>query len=392
MLWLADFLHQSPGELVQALHEQAKQGGETQDPIELCLDVGGWPAPKSLYFISDLILEGGHERSYEVDLQSAVGTVLDFYLNLRMAAAFALRAQRLAETRGLPTDGAIEAWALWEHGYSSPVGVSDHELGMIGKRIKELKVLHSVGQQVLQAQEGKEQGAGKICIPAPILDAIPRSPEETGIRWGNGEPLQAQRLGSFFKAMLRSKRVLSFEESQIAAMLFKGTTTHLAAWLALPPEQIFEKIRQAVGKASEIERVLLGLDVPMEPLEDPLGAIIFEKESVFFAFVVGGSISSGHAWEIGQEEAVKLIAEWKLRLRRAAAYAAWVESEAKRHGISADDLIRLDAMAAYGFAEEGSIPEEARSAIENKQSKLSELRQVGLFVLNVSQSLAETPR
>ena len=350
MLWLADFLHRSPSELVQNLCKEAKRRPGLRDPIELCLGVSSWPSPKSLHFISDLILENGHE----IDLQSAVGIVLDFYLKLRMAAAFALRAQRLAETRGLPMDGVIEAWALWEHGYSNPVGVSDHELDMIGRRIKELEVLHSVGQRVLQTQEGKKRGAGKIRIPAPILDATPRPPEETGIRWGKGEPLQARRLGSFFGAILRSKRVWSFEEGQIAAMLFKGTTTHLAAWLALPPEQIFERIRQAVGKASEIERVLLGLDVPMEPLEDPLGAIIFEREGVFFAFVVEGSISSGHAWEISREEAVERIADWKLRLRRAAVYAAWVESEAMRHGISVDDLIHLDAMATYGFAvEEG---------------------------------------
>jgi hypothetical protein len=192
--------------------------------------------------------------------------------------------------------------------------------------------------------------------------------------------------------MLRSKRVWSFEEAQIFAMLFKGTTTHLAAWLALPPEQIFEKIRQAVGKDPEIERVLLGLDVTEKPLEDPIGAIVFEKESVFFAFVVGGSIASGHAWEISQEEAVKRIAEWKLRLRRAAVYAAWVEAGAKRHGISADDLIRLDAMAAYGFAEARDIPAEAMGSIQHKHSELSELRQVGLFVLDVSRSLPKTPR
>jgi hypothetical protein len=379
MFWLADFLHQSPGKLVQTLHEQAQQGNETQDPIELCLDVGGWPKPKSLYFISDLILEMGHERNHEVDLQSAVGIVLDFYLNLRMAAAFALRAQRLAETRGLPTDGAIEAWALWEHGYSGLEGVSDHELGMIGKRIEELKVLHSVGQQVLQAREGKKRGAGKIRIPARILDATPRPPEETGIRWGNGEPLQAQRLGSFFEAMLRSRRVLSFEEGQIAAMLFKGTTTHLAAWLALPPGQIFEKIRQVVGKTPEIERVLLGLEVPKES-KDPIDAIIFERESVFFAFVVGGSIASGHAWEISQEEAVKRIAEWKLRLRRAAVYAALVEAKSKRQR-DAEDWLRLDAMATFGFAEGKDVPDEAWVAIEEKQSELFELYETGLFVL-----------
>jgi hypothetical protein len=381
MLWLADFLHQSPSRLVQTLHKEAQQRTGSQDPIELCLNVGGWPAPKSLYFISDLILEEGHERSREVDLQGAVGIALDFYLNLRMAAAFALRAQRLAETRGLSTDGAIEAWALWEHGYSSLDGVSDHESGMIGKRIEELKVLHSVGQQVLQAQENKKRGAGKIRVPARILDAPPRPPEETGIRWGEGEPLQAQRLGSFFKAMLRSKRVLSFEEGQIAAMLFKGATTHLAAWLALPPEQILEKIRRAVGKTPEIERVLLGLEVPKESTEDPIDAIIFEREGVFFAFVVGGSISTGHAWEISQEEAVELIAEWKLRLRRAAVYAALVEAGAKQQNLEPGAWIRLDALATFGFAKEEDVPSEVLGAIEERQSELLELYETGLFVL-----------
>jgi hypothetical protein len=386
MLWLADFLHQSPSKLVHTLYEEAQQQAGSQDPIELCLDVSGWPARKSIHFISDLILEGGRE----VDLQSAVGIVLDFYLNLRMAAAFALRTQRLAETHGLSTDGAIEAWALWEHGYSSLRGMSDHELGMIEKRIQELRTLHSVGQQVLQAQEGKEPGAGEIRVPNPILDAIPRP--SARICWCKGELFQARRAGSFSAAILRSKRGWSFEEGQIAAMLFKGTTTHLAAWLALPPEQIFEKIRQAVGKTPEIERVLLGLDAPKESTEDPIGAIIFEREGVFFASVVGGFIASGHTWEISQENAIELITEWKLRLRRAAMYAEWVESGAKRHGISADDLIRLDAMATYGFAEEGGIPGEARGVIEDKQSELSELRRAGLFVLNVSQSLAKTPR
>jgi hypothetical protein len=49
-------------------------------------------------------------------------------------------------------------------------------------------------------------------------------------------------------------------------------------------------------------------------------------------------------------------------------------------------------MAAYGFAEEGSIPKEARRVIEDKRPELSGLRRAGLFVLNLSQSLPETPR
>jgi hypothetical protein len=164
-------------------------------------------------------------------------------------------------------------------------------------------------------------------------------------------------------------------------MLFKGTTTHLAAWLALPPEQIFEKIRQAVGKTPEIERVLLGLEVPKESTEGPIDAIIFERESVFFAFVVGGSISTGHAWEISQEEAVELIAEWKLRLRRAAVYAALVEAGAKQQNLEPGAWIRLDALATFGFAKEEDVPSEVLGAIEERQSELLELYETGLFVL-----------
>jgi hypothetical protein len=166
--------------------------------------------------------------------------------------------------------------------------------------------------------------------------------------------------------------------------------THLAAWLAFSPKEIVGRIARDVERAPSAKLVVLGLDPPSTAIE-PRGALIFERRSILPASIVGKAISRAHE-AISVEEAARLIAERKQSLRRAAVYAAWVESEAKRHGISADDLIRLDAMATYGFASEWDIPVEARYSIQYKRSELSELHWAGLFVLNVSKSLAETPR
>jgi hypothetical protein len=130
----------------------------------------------------------------------------------------------------------------------------------------------------------------------------------------------------------------------------------------------------------------------LDALGGSVSVLLFWGDSIFHSHVDGGDLAGTSFWEIDQEKAILMVAERKLRLRRAAVYAAWVESEAKRHGISADDLIRLDAMATYGFASEWDIPVEARYSIQYKRSELSELHRAGLFVLNVSKSLAETPR
>jgi hypothetical protein len=222
MFWLADFLHQSPVELVQTLHEEARQQTGSQDPIELCLDVSGWPRPKFLRFVSDLIFAGPSETGlvYEIGLQEAEAIATDFYLNLRMAAALALRVQNFAEAHGMDVDKAIEDWAFWEAGYSGPSNMDDRELGMIQSRIQTLRILYNAGREVLKAQEGKRRGAGRIRVPKSVLSMAPRPLEEMGIRWGAGETpngWDAKRL------RVDAPRPGSF-------------VTHLAAWLALPPE------------------------------------------------------------------------------------------------------------------------------------------------------------
>jgi hypothetical protein len=71
----------------------------------------------------------------------------------------------------------------------------------------------------------------------------------------------------------------------------------------------------------------------------------------------------------------------KLRLRRAAVYAAWAEASAKRYWIDLRKWIHLDALAAFGFAKEEDAPGEVLSAIEEKRSELLGLYETGLFVL-----------
>jgi hypothetical protein len=60
--------------------------------------------------------------------------------------------------------------------------------------------------------------------------------------------------------------------------------------------------------------------------------------------------------------------------------------------IGADELIRLDALAAYGFDKEEDVPEEVRDAIESRQADLSDLHKVGLFVLSLRKTLVEERR
>jgi hypothetical protein len=374
MFWLADFLHQSPVELVQTLHEEARQQTGSQDPIELCLDVSGWPRPKFLRFVSDLIFAGPSETGlvYEIGLQEAEAIATDFCLNLRMAAALALRVQNFAEAHGMDVDKAIEDWAFWEAGYSGLSNMDDRELGMIQSRIQTLRILYNAGREVLKAQEGKRRGAGRIRVPKSVLSMAPRPPEEMGIRWGAGETpngWDAKRL------RVDAPRPGSF-------------VTHLAAWLALPPEEIVERIARVAEEASPAGYAILGLDAPDTP-KDPRGALIFERGSIFLAFIVGETIAHNSIVEASKEKAAELIAEWKLLLRRAAVYAALVGAKAKRRHNS-EDWIRLDALATFGFDKEEDAPSEALGTIEEKRSELFGLYETGLFVLEACQGQSDS--
>jgi hypothetical protein len=127
MLLLAHFIHQSPSELVQFLHEEAQRQGQKQDPIVLWLDVDGWPKAMFLRFASDLIFAGPSKIDLpsetdpsskddlisEISLQKAELIALDFYLNLRMAAALAIRIRHFRETHGCTSTRQSKTGPCW---------------------------------------------------------------------------------------------------------------------------------------------------------------------------------------------------------------------------------------------------------------------------------------
>lgn len=373
MIWLVDFLDQSPGMIIRTLHKEAQQQVEAQIPLVLQLDASAWPEPKVLCFKSKLILTGSFADGHlsPVDLQTATLITLDFYLKLRMAAAFALKVQRFAEAHGMDVDKAFEAWACWEAGYSDLSDAHDFDLDMILSRAVKLSALHKAGQQVLRAQKGKDQGPRGIRVPDPILSALPRPPKEIGILWGAGETPRG------WNARRLRVDVSRLEEGH------QVDVTHLAAWLAFSPKEIVGRIAGDVERASLAKRVVLELDPPSTAIE-PRGALVFEKGGVFPASIVGKDIACARE-AISAEEAAKLIADRKQSLRRAAAYAALAEAGARQHGIKPEAWIRLDAMAAFGFAERKDVPDEALGAIKGKQSELLELYNAGLFVLGACQ-------
>jgi hypothetical protein len=373
MIWLMDFLDQSPSRIVQTLHKEARQQVETQIPFVLQLDASAWPEPKVLCFKSKTILTGSFAdgRLSPVDLQTATLITLDFYLKLRTAAAFALKAQHFAEAHGMDVDKTFEAWACWEAGYPDLSDARDFDLDVILSRAVKLCALHKAGQQVLRAQKGKDRGTQGIRVPGPVLGALPRPPKEIGILWSAGEMPRgwdAKRL------RVDASRLEGGHQADV---------THLAAWLAFSPKEIVGRIAGDVERAPSAKRVVLGLDPPNTAIE-PRGALIFEKGSILPASIVGRAIVRAHE-AISVEEAARLIAERKQSLRCAAVYAALVEAGAKRHGIKPRAWIRMDALAAFGFAEGKDVPDEALGAVKGKQSELLELYNAGLFVLEACQ-------
>jgi hypothetical protein len=374
MIWLTDLLNRSPSEIVQALHKEAQQQVGTQVPLVLKLDASAWPQPGILYFKSELILTGRFvdEHPSLVDLQKATLIALDFYLKLRMAAAFALKVQRFMEARGLDVDKAFEAWACWEAGYSDLSDVRDFDVDMILSRAVKLSALHKAGQEVLQVQEVKGWDTRRIQVSDSVLGALPRPPKEIGIRWSAGKMPQ----GWDAKRLRVDVSHLEGERQTDVA--------HLAAWLAFSPEEIVGRIAEDVEKAASAKRVVLELEPPNTAIE-PRGALIFEKESIFPASIVGEAITRAHE-AISAKDAARMIAKWKRHLRRAAVYAALVEASAEQQNIKPEAWIRLDALATFGFAEERDVPDEALGAIRSKRSELLELYNAGLFVLEACPS------
>jgi hypothetical protein len=367
-----DFLNRSPSEIVQTLHKEAQQQARTQVPLVLQLDASAWPEPGVLCFKSKLILAGrfADDRLSLVDLQKAVLITLDFYLKLRMAAAFALKVQRFAEMHSIDADKVFETWACWEAGYSDLSDARDFDQDMILSRAVKLHALHEAGQQVLRAQKGKDQDTRGIRVPDSVLGALPRPPKEIGILWSAGKTPRK------WDAKKLRVDVSRLEESH------QADVTHLAAWLAFSPKEIVGEIARDVEGASSAKRVVLGLDPPNTATK-PRNALIFEKMGIFLAPIAGGAITRAHAISAG--EAARLIAEWKQHLRRAAVYAALVGASAKQRNINPKNWIRSDALATFGFVEGRDVPDEALGAIRSKRSELIELYNAGLFVLEACQ-------
>jgi hypothetical protein len=372
MIGLDRYIDRPPDEIVRTLYEWTRQRGTRH--VSLWLDANGWPERAFLHFVRGRIYKYSSNNQYrpsEIDLPEAIRITLDFYLKLRMAAALTLRVQhfaKAAEKSGMAFSQAVEAWPCWEVGYSDILGMPDRERGMI---LDPFRAMYEVGRRVLQSEGGKRRGAGGIRVPDPILRAPARPPEELGIRWGSEKMLWEWDPLRFWVHIPQS------EEG-------RAVITHLAFWLTLPPETIVERIIRPTKDPLSDWYVLLGLDAPYTR-KNSLDALIFERGRVFHALIVGKTVDRDHAEEISEERAVELIAKQKLHLRRAAVYAAWAETSAERCGIDLRKWIRLDALAAFGFAREEDVPSVALSAIEEKRSELFGLYETGLFVLDACQ-------
>jgi len=378
MIYLDLYLDWPPNKLVRTVYEWAQQRGA--QPVSLWLDAQGWPEQAFLRFVGSRIYKHSFSNQYQpldIDLQEAMRIVRDFYLNLRMAAALSLRVQRFAEAaeeRGMSFSQAVEAWPCWEVGYDDVSDMPARERAMV---LDPFRAMYEAGGRILRFQGGKRQSAGGIRVPDPILRAPARPPRELGICWGSGRMLWEWDDKRFWVHTPQS------EES-------RAVITHLAFWLALPPEEIVERIMRSTEDALSDWHVILGLDAPYTRTNSP-DAIIFERGRAFRALIVGKTVDRDHAEEISKERAAERIAERKLHLRRAAVYAAWAEASAKRYRIDLKDWIRLDALAAFGFAEEEDVPSEALSAIEEKRSELLRLYETGLFVLEACWSSGGAP-
>jgi hypothetical protein len=368
MIYLDLHLDWSPHKLVQTLYEWARRRGA--QPVLLRLDAQGWPERVSLHFVRDRIYKysfGNQYHQFEIDLPEAMRIVCDFYLKLRMAAALFLRVQRFAkaaEERGMSFSQAVEAWPCWEVGYADVLAIPGRERVMV---LDPFWAMYEAGRWILQFREGERRSDVGIRVPDPIMRAPPRPPEELGIRWGSGKVLWEWDPQRFWVNIPRS------EEGRVVI-------THLAHWLALPPEEIVRRIMRPTEDPLSDWYEILGLGSPYTRTNS-LDALIFERGRVFRAFIVGKTVDRHHAEEVSKERAAELIAEQKLRLRRAAVYAAWAEASAERYHIDLQKWIHLDALATFGFAREEDVPSEALGAIKEKRSELLRLYETGLFVL-----------
>jgi hypothetical protein len=261
------------------------------------------------------------------------------YLRLRQAAALARKMRKHGRIQKDPVEGSRD-WTAWEHGYASVLPPSSSERQLLERRLQEIRDLHEMGERLLGVHRRS------IRIPAAVIGFPPR-PRKSGIAWSAGVPLREPHV-----------------------------RTHLAEWLDVPAEEIV----QTLANASREREILLALEFMGE---DPR-ALRFDGGRVSFIDI--GLDRTPKAVEEGQ--AVQLVAESKLKLRRAAVYAAWVRDTAARQGISEERLIRLDAMGTCGYADEKDIPSILDGLVGDRQTVLTVLYRTGLRVLEACQRAA----
>jgi hypothetical protein len=269
----------------------------------------------------------------------AFDNILMAYLRLREAAALARRMREHGRIQKDPVEGSRD-WTAWEHGYASMLPPSRLEQQLLERRLQKIRDLREMGERLLGVH------GRNIRIPVAVK-GFPPPPQKTGIAWGTGVPLR--------EAHVR---------------------THLAEWLDVAAEEIV----QALAGVSREREILLALEFMGE---DPR---VLRFDSGRVSFIDIGLDRTPKAIEEGQ--AVQLVAENKLELRRAAVYAAWVGDTAARKGISEEELIRLDAMGTYGYADEKDIPSILDGLVGDRRAALTVLYRTGLRVLEVCQRAA----
>ena len=293
------------------------------------------------------------EGTEEISQTEARDSVLMAYLQLRKAAALARRMLEHRKIRKDPSEGSYN-WTAWEHGLVNIFPPSRSEQQLLERRFFEIRDLRRTGERLISINE---RIAKKTVFRTPAaVESFPPLPQETGIAWSAGVPLRGP-----------------------------NPRTRLAEWLDVPAERIVQAHANA-SRGSGVLEALLELDVI--DVADVTGkmprALHFENGRIF---LVDPGLNKAKT-EIEEDYAVQLVAKSKLDLRRAAVYAAWVGATATQQGISEEELIRLDALATYGYAKKEDVAPAAHRAIEVQRAELTMLYWTGLRVLEACQRAA----
>jgi hypothetical protein len=313
--------------------------------VTLQRPTGGRLAYRDLIFAPDRVVA---EDAEEIPQEEAWDSILEAYLQLREAAAFALR---MLSNRRVPKDSisGSHKWVAWEHGLVHIFPPSRSEQQLLERRLHEVHGRRDLGVGLIAFNE---RIARKTVFQIPeAVKSFPPLSQELGIPWSAGVPLEGP-----------------------------APRTQLAKWLDVSAEEIVQAHASASRREGVIE-VLMELDVTGVAGVTVTGkkprALRFENGHIF---LIDPDLDKAET-EIKEEHAVRLVANSKLGLRRAAVYAAWVKATAKQKGISEQELIHLGALATYGYAKKEDVPPAVHPAIEVQLAELTMLYQTGLRVL-----------